>query len=171
MRKYFSLSQFKTNFFFKLAHGAFHTVRCNIFFSCSPCKTNFFFELADGASHTVRCDIFFSCSQCKTNFFFELADRASYTVRCNISYFSSQFKTNFFFELADGASHTVRGEIFVTPVPSLKLISFSNWRTARPIQFDVKLFTHVASLKLTSFLKFSYCDWWTGASGILMYQY
>ena len=144
MRKYFSLSQFKTNFFFKLAHGAFHTVRCNIFFSCSPCKTNFFFELAD---------------------------RASYTVRCNISYFSSQFKTNFFFELADGASHTVRCEIFVTPVPSLKLISFSNWRTARPIQFDVKLFTHVASLKLTSFLKFSYCDWWTGASGILMYQY
>ena len=144
MRKYFSLSQFKTNFFFKLAHGAFHTVRCNIFFSCSPCKTNFFFELAD---------------------------RASYTVRCNISYFSSQFKTNFFFELADGVSHTVRCEIFVTPVPSLKLISFSNWRTARPIQFDVKLFTHVASLKLTSFLKFSYCDWWTGASGILMYQY
>ena len=68
-------------------------------------------------------------------------------------------------------SHTVRCEIFVTPVPSLKLISFSNWPTARPILFDVKFFTDVASLKLTSLLKFSYCDWWTGASGILMYQY
>ena len=38
-----------------------------------------------------------------------------------------------------------------SPVASLKLTSFSNWRTARPIQFDVTFSTPFPSLKLTSF--------------------
>ena len=37
------------------------------------------------------------------------------------------------------------------PVSSLKVTSFSNWRTARPIQFDVTFSTPVSSLKVTSF--------------------
>ena len=41
---------------------------------------------------------------------------------------------------------------FSTPFPSLKLTSFSNWRTVRPIQFDVTVCTPFPSLKLTYFL-------------------
>ena len=40
-----------------------------------------------------------------------------------------------------------------SPVAGLKLTSFSNWRTARPIQFDVTYPNSVSGLKLTSFFE------------------
>ena len=39
---------------------------------------------------------------------------------------------------------------YSTPVPSLRQASFSNWQTARSIQFDVTYPTPVYTLKLTS---------------------
>ena len=45
------------------------------------------------------------------------------------------------------------GVIYSFPVPSVKLISFSNWRTARPVQFDVMYSSPVPSVKLTSFFE------------------
>ena len=41
--------------------------------------------------------------------------------------------------------------IYSSPVPSVKLSSFSNWRTARPVQFDVMYSSPGPSVKLTSF--------------------
>ena len=45
------------------------------------------------------------------------------------------------------------GVIYSFPVPSVKLISFSNWRTARPLQLDVMYSSPVPSVKLTSFFE------------------
>ena len=51
----------------------------------------------------------------------------------------------------DGCGYFLKGEAITSfPVARLKLTSLSNWRTARPIQFDVTFSTPVSSLKLTS---------------------
>ena len=66
----------------------------------------------------------------------------------------------------DGCGYFLKGEAITSfflkcqlestsPVAGLTLTSLSNWRTARPIQFNVTFYTPVSSLKLTSL-----SNWW-----------
>ena len=44
-----------------------------------------------------------------------------------------------------------------SPVPSLKLTPFSNWRTARPIQFDVTYLTPVPRIMASKRVEIGLC--------------